>query len=367
MTVALVITARPSYARVRTLIPKLRERGIDVRVVVAGSALLYRYGSVVDLIERDCGPVERAYTVLEGETLETTARTTGLTAYDISAILRRLQPDAVIVHADRHEVLGAAIAARYLELPLIHLQGGEQTGSVDDRVRDAITQLADHHLVSTEAAHERVWRMRRQMAIVTGCPSIDVALAAQDGPGVTLEELGGSGAAIDLARPFLVVLQHPTSDHSDAAFGEMSLTLLAVHESGYPAVVFWPGNDAGADGGSKAIRLAEKYWGIRTVRNVPPERFPKLLTQAACLVGNSSAGIRECSALGVPVVNIGARQQHRERGPNVVDVTHEAAHIQRAIAEQVEHGPFPRVDLYGDGHGGERMAEAIKEILCQLN
>ena len=358
MTVALVITARPSYSRVRTLIPALRERGVTVQVIVAGSALLYRYGSVVDLITQDCGPVERAYTVVEGETHETTAKSTGLVTMDVAAILRRLKPDAVIVHADRHEVLGAAIAARYLELPLIHLQGGEQTGSIDDRVRDAITQLADLHLVSTVTAQHRVRTMREQRAIVTGCPSIDVALEGRQGPPVTFEELGGAGATLDLSQPFLVVLQHPTSDHAGQAFDEMAGTLLAVRETGYQAIVFWPGNEAGTDGASKAIRLAARTWPIRTVRNLPPERFIRLLTHAACLVGSSSAGIRECSALGVPAVNIGTRQAGRERAQNVIDCE-DYTDADDAIRWQVRHGAYPPSMLYGDGTGGVRMAEAI--------
>lgn len=358
---AIVVSARPSYARVRTLIQALQAQA-DVTVVVVGSALLERYGSVVDVIRRDCGPVETCWTVVEGETLETTARSTALTLLDVAAVLRRVRPDAVIVHADRHEVLGAAMAARYLELPLIHLQGGEQTGSIDDRVRDAITQLADCHLVSTETAAARVWAMRGHRAVVTGCPSIDVAVAATDGPPVTLEELGGDGADVDLSQPFLVVLQHPVSDHAEDAFIEMGITLMGCELSGLPMVVFWPGNEAGMAGASKAIRMWKPLLPMRTVRNLPPERFLKLLTQAACLVGNSSAGLRECSALGVPVVNIGDRQVRRERAANVVDCATVVHEITEAIRTQ-SGGRYAPSTLYGDGHGGEKMAAAIMEFV----
>ena len=360
MTVALIISARPSYSRVRSLVPALVAHGLTVKVIVVGSALLERYGAVVGLIERECGPVEKCWTVVEGETLETTARSTALAMLDVATVLRRLQPDAVIVHADRHEVLGAAAAARCLELPLVHLQGGEQTGSVDDRVRDAITQMADLHLVSTDGAKARIRAMRGHEAVVTGCPSIDVAVEAlRATQPLTMEDVGGTGASFELSGRFLVVLQHPTSDHSTLAYLEMSHTLQACEAIGLPVIVFWPGNEAGMSLSAKAIRVYRDRLPMRTVRNLPPVRFLRLLRQAQCLVGNSSVGIRECAFLGVPVVNIGDRQRNRERGPNVVDAPWNTFQVMRAIDAQMHHGTFPPSDLYGDGHGGARMADAI--------
>lgn len=370
VTVALVVTARPSYARVKTLILALQQR-CRVRLVLGGSALLERYGAVVDLIEAECGPAAwKCWSVVEGETLETAARSTGLLLTDFAAAFRSLQPDAVIVHGDRYEVLGAAAAARILELPLIHLQGGEQTGSVDDRIRDAVTQLADCHLVSTYAARQRVADARNfergQFFHAvnihwTGCPSIDVARGVAEAPLVDPDEIGGAGASCDLSSPFLVVLQHPTTDRYGTAFDDMALTLASCAHLGLPTIVFWPGNEAGMAAASKAIRLRQDM--VHTVRNLPPERFLSLLTQSACLVGNSSVGIRECSYLGVPVVNVGDRQRHRERAENVVDVQPDPWAIADAIQSQMAHGPYPSSSLYGDGRGGERMAEAVMVFL----
>jgi UDP-hydrolysing UDP-N-acetyl-D-glucosamine 2-epimerase len=364
-SLAVVVTARPSYARLRSLILAL-QASINVRLVVAGSALLERYGAVVDLIEADCGPVAwKAYTGVEGETLETSGRSTGLLMADCATAFRALQPDAVLVHADRHEVLGAAAAARMLELPLIHTQGGERTGSVDDRIRDAITQLADYHLVSTPAAKARIRQMRGHDAIVTGCPSLDVARSAATLPAVDVTRLPGDGRALKASEPFLVVLQHPTTDHAAAAHDEMATTLEAVAQVGIPAVVLWPGDEAGMAGASKAIR--ERRRNFRTMRNLPPETFLRLLTQSVGIVGNSSVGIRECSYLGVPAVNIGDRQANRERAGNVVDVpVWDVGAIQQAIEAHLWHGPALPSQLYGDGRSGPRMAAAVRQILGGL-
>jgi UDP-N-acetylglucosamine 2-epimerase len=119
----------------------------------------------------------------------------------------------------------------------------------------------------------------------------------------------------------------------------------------------WPGQDAGAGIASKALRAWQGR--VHTVRSLPPSRFLRLLTQAACLIGNSSAGIREASYLGVPVVNIGTRQHGRERGPNVIDVPHDAVKIANALSWQIAHGPYPSSSLYGKGNAGQRIAEVL--------
>lgn len=365
--ICVVVTARPSYARVRSLLLALQTQpGVELQIVVCASALLSRYGSVVDVLEADGLPVtERVYSVVEGETLETTARSTGLLLLDLAATFRRLEPDLVVVNADRHEVLAAAQAARYQEIPLAHLQGGEQTGSIDDRVRDAITQLADYHMVSTARAATRVLTMRAAEpgggVYLTGCPSIDACVDIGRDPDVTAWELGGAGAGIDLSDPFICLLLHPTTEGHARAYDQTSAALRACEGLDMGIVAFWPGNEAGMDGASKALR--EYQDRIHTVRNLPPRRFLKLLTQSACLVGNSSVGIRECSYLGVPVVNVGTRQQGRERGPNVVDVPeYGVLTLRNAIERQVRAGFYPRSELYGDGQAGARMAEVLAHV-----
>ena len=357
MRVAVIITARPSYAKAKTVIAALLGRGVGVQMLVCASALLERYGKVVDVIRKDYPDVfvTECWTTIEGANLVTGARETGALLAELAGHMARGSYDWAVVVADRHEVLGAAQAVAYQHIPLVHLQGGERTGSIDDKVRDSITQLADLHCVCTPRAAMRVYGLTgSDQIVVTGCPSIDLAKQAQDEPPVTGQELGGAGAPIDLNQPFVVVLQHPVTSEADHAAAQMATTLDGLGD--LPAVVLWPGEDAGADAISKVIRTRPN---LHTVRNLPPPRFLRLLTQCACLAGNSSAGIRECSYLGVPAVNIGTRQQGRERGPNVVDVPHEAERIWDAVTDQVQHGPYRSSSLYGTGDAGERIAEVI--------
>lgn len=369
MRVAVILTARPSYAKLKTVVAALVARQVDVQMICCASALLERYGKVVDIVRQDFPQlaVTECYSTYEGANLITSAKETGALLTELCAVLARFRPDAVLICADRHEVLAVAQAATYLHLPLVHLQGGERSGSIDDRIRDSITQLADWHCVSTEKAKYRVYALTGDWdrIVNTGCPSIDLAKQALSDPPVTLEELGGSGPRLDLASPFVIVLQHSVTDEAEQAGAQMLATLEAVGEISLPRIIFWPGEDAGQEAVAKAIRVWKDQrpdLAIHTVRNLPPARFLKLLTQCACLVGNSSVGIREGSYLGVPVVNIGTRQAGRERGPNVIESSHDEGCIIPSIEQQIAYGPYPSSPLYGRGDAGERIAE----VLCGL-
>lgn len=362
MRVAVVVSARPSWAKLATVCDAVVARGLDLQVVCCASALLERYGRVASVIAQKFAVAEEVYSVYEGETLETSAKETGALCSALASCFQRLKPDVVIVCADRHEVLAIAQAAAYLHITLCHLQGGEASGSIDSKVRHSITQLADIHCVSTQRAAMRVYGLTGSDHIHhTGCPSMDLAKQAVSDPAVTSDELGGAGAPIDLTQPFVIVLQHPVTSEAASAGEQMEATLSAL---GYirgtrhvQVLALWPGEDAGASAISKVLRRMS--W-LHTVRNLPPQRFLRLLTQSACLIGNSSAGIREASYLGVPVVNLGSRQQGRERGPNVIDVHQwSELQIQAAMERQLDHGPYPKSSLYGKGDAGERIANVL--------
>jgi UDP-hydrolysing UDP-N-acetyl-D-glucosamine 2-epimerase len=370
--ICVVITARPSYSRIRSALEALRDReDIELQVVAAASALLDRYGSVVDEIERDGFEIaSRVYMVLEGEQPSTMAKTTGIGLIELATALDNLQPDFVVTIADRHETLATAVAAAYMNIPLVHIQGGEITGSIDEKVRHAITKLADYHLVSTAQAGERVVRMGEEpdTVVVTGCPSIDIAAGVLDHPALDFDPMakyGGVGAKLDLSGRYLVVLQHPVTTEHDLARRHVQETLHAVAESGIPTLWFWPNADAGSDGTSRGIRAFRETHNpdnVHFFKNMAPTDFLRVVRRAGCLVGNSSAGIREGSFLGVPVVNIGGRQAGRDRGANVLDVGYDRQAITDAIQKQVAHGRYPSDSLYGDGAAGPRIAGALARI-----
>jgi UDP-hydrolysing UDP-N-acetyl-D-glucosamine 2-epimerase len=368
-TVAAVITARPSYARVKTALRAIvRHPDLELRLVVAASALLDRYGNTVRYIEQDGFEVAaRVYMILEGENPVTSAKSTGMGLVELATVFDTLRPDVVLTVADRFETIATAVAASYMNIPLAHVQGGEVTGSIDEKVRHAVTKLADLHFVSTALAGERVRRMGEAPGNVhvTGCPSIDLAAAILEDPKLDFDPLdryGGVGSDLDLSDGYVVVMQHPVTTEHEQARRHVTETLLAVQETGMPALWFWPNVDAGSDGTSKGIRAFREQGPdakIHFFKNMAPEDFLRLIHNSRCLVGNSSVGIREASYLGVPTVNIGTRQSGRERGPNVLDTGYSRGEIAKAIARQLENGRYPSDRLYGDGRAGERIAELL--------
>lgn len=367
--ICVVVTARPSYSRIRTALYAIRDHaGLELQLVVAASALLDRYGNAIQAIERDGFEVaQRVYMVLEGENLVTSAKSTGIGLSELATVFDNLKPDAVVTVADRYETLATAVAAAYMNIPVVHVQGGEVTGSVDEKVRHAVTKLANLHLVSTPLARDRVVRLGEpeDTVVVTGCPSIDIAADVAARPELDFdpfEKYGGVGPRADLSGGYLVVMQHPVTTEYEEARAQVDETLYAVKDFELPVLWFWPNVDAGSDGTSKGIRVfreKERTTGLHLFRNMYPEDFLRLLVHSTAIIGNSSVAIRECSFLGVPSVNVGSRQQGRERGANVIDVGHDRNEIAAAIRRQIDHGRHGCDRLYGDGSAGSRIAECL--------
>jgi len=370
--IAAVVTNRASYARVRSLLVALRDRqNVELQLILAGSLLLEKYGQAADVVEHDGFEIAaRVYMVLEGENPTTMAKTTGVGIIELATLFDNLRPDVVITVADRYETIATAVTAAYLNIPVAHVQGGEVSGSIDERVRHAVTKLADIHFVSNAPSAARVIRMGEhpERVFITGCPSIDLAAdVKRSWTKVDFDVFAkGVGATFNVADGYLLVMQHPVTTEYSHARMQIEETLHAVGDLDLPAFWFWPNVDAGSDIISKGIRAFREQRQankIHFLKNLPPVDFLKLLIGSSCMVGNSSAAIRECSYLGVPAVNIGTRQQGRDRAGNVRDVSYDRAQIARAIQEQVAHGPYPSSAIYGDGEAGLRIATLLEEMV----
>ncbi|GHC59929.1 UDP-N-acetylglucosamine 2-epimerase [Ulvibacter litoralis] len=370
--ICVVITARPSYSRVKTALQAIKDHpDLELQLVVAGSALLDRYGNAVNFIEKDGFTInEKVFMVLEGENKTAMAKTTGLGVMELANVFYNLEPDAVLTIADRFETIATSIAAAYQNIPLVHLQGGEVTGNIDEKVRHANTKLADIHFVTSEDAKNRVVKMGEDEAYVynTGCPSIDIAAEVLKAPALDfdpIEKYGGVGGKLSSTEGYIVVMQHPVTTEYSEAKQDVLKTLKVVDDLGIPAYWFWPNVDSGADGTSNGIRSYRENNNPKNIhffKNMEPFDFLKLLVNSKCLVGNSSVGIRECSFLGVPVVNIGTRQNRRLRGENIIDVLYEEDAIKAAIESQLEHPKNTKSTIYGNGNSGKKIANILATI-----
>ena len=370
--ICVVVTARPSYARIKTALEAIRAHpDLELQLVVAASAVLDRYGDALKYIRADGFDVRATvYMVLEGENLVTSAKSTGLGMIELATVFDNLKPDMVVTIADRYETLATAAAASYMNIPLVHMQGGEVTGSIDEKVRHSVTKLADYHFTCTEIASERVRKMGENPdhVHVTGCPSIDIAARVKQSPELDFnpfQKYGGVGAPVDIAPGYVVVLQHPVTTEYESSRQHIEETLYGVKAVNLPTLWFWPNVDAGSDGTSKGIRAFREKENPRNwhfFKNMEASDFLKLLCNSKAIVGNSSVAIRECSFLGVPAVNIGTRQEGRERGANVLDVGYDREEIQDALEEHIRKGRRQMSNLYGDGNAGTRIADLLARL-----
>ena len=370
--ICVVVTARPSYSRIKTALEAIRNNPkLELQLVVAASALLDRYGNATKTIENDGFEISaRVFNVLEGENLTAAAKTTGIGILELSTVFDNLNPDIVVTVADRFETMATAISAAYMNIPLAHIQGGEVTGNIDEKVRHSITKLADYHFVASDEAYHRVLQLGEMPENVfnTGCPSIDLANQVLSQPALDFDPIkkyGGVGENPDYSSGYWVVMQHPVTTEVDNSRSHIEETLYAMHALDEPVFWFWPNVDAGSDGTSTGIRAFRENHELdkfHFFKNMDPTDFLKLLVNSKGLIGNSSVGIRECAFLGVPVVNIGSRQNKRERGFNVHDAGYERVQILESI-RKIKASPKPQSsEVYGGGDAGVKIAAHLAEV-----
>jgi UDP-hydrolysing UDP-N-acetyl-D-glucosamine 2-epimerase len=369
--ICVVVASRANYGRIKSALVAIRNHpDLELQLVVGASALLSRYGSAVNVIRADgFEPVANVYFVVEGENPTTMAKSTGLGIVELTSVFENLRPHFVLTVADRHETLSTAVAATYMNIPLAHTQGGEVTGSIDESVRHAITKLAHIHFPATQEARERLIRMGEdpEMVFWTGCPAMD--LVVQTDPRMTedlFRKYRGVGPEFDLGGGFLLVIQHPVTTEYGCGREQVRETLEAIRELNKPTVWLWPNVDAGSDEVSAEIRRFREQNPccpyLHFFKNFSPEDYVKVLANCRCIVGNSSSGIREGALLGTPCVNVGSRQQGRERGCNVIDVGYNRREILNAIRRQLDHGRYQPDYRFGDGHAGERIAQYLATV-----
>lgn len=372
--VAVVVASRANYGRVRSVLKAIEAHpGLSLQLLLGGSALLARYGNVLEAVEEDgFKPLRSLHYVVEGENLITQAKSTGMGILELSTAFEDLKPDIVITVADRFETMATAIAASYMNINLAHIQGGEITGNIDESVRHAVTKLAHIHFPATALSRDRILKLGEEPWRVhqTGCPSIDLLCQQDLGIGDVFSRYGGVGSGVDPDKPFILVSQHPVTTSYGEAGKQMLETLTALAQLPIQKVLFWPNMDAGSDDASKQVRMFREQGradGFHFYRGMAPRDYNRLLANAVCAVGNSSSFLREGAFLGLPTVLIGDRQMGREMAANVVQVDYDCDRIKKAVEAQIVHGRYDSDTRYGDGHAGEKMAAVLADIRLDIN
>lgn len=334
---------------------------LQLQLAVTGMHLSPAYGMTVRDIEALGLPiVARIPSNVADRTPAAMAQGIGEAIIGLTGALQQAQPDLVMLIGDRGEMLAGAIAALHLGVPIVHLHGGERSGTVDEPVRHAITKLSHWHYVATEASRERVIRLgeRPEHVWITGAPSLDDLAAAAARPRAdVMRELG----LPDAAR-YVLVLFHPVVQEMDDAYQQTLALAQALGDAvaDPDTQILWlaPNADAGS---AQILQALERVAADRVHRitHLPRPRYIAALRHALALVGNSSSGIIEAASFGTPVVNVGNRQRARERNGNTIDCPAQRGAIAAAITRSLAHGPYVPGNRYGDGHSGARITDLL--------
>lgn len=370
--ICVAINNRANYARIKSLLVEIKNnKKFELQILLGASAILSRFGELDNILKKDgFKKFEKIYSIVEGENLTTMAKSTGLSIIETSTFFENYRPDAVIVIADRFENLSVAISASYLNIPLIHIQGGEVTGSIDEKVRHSITKLSDIHFVSTKRSKSFLSKMgeNRKRVFLTGCPSIDIAAKAKSKlPRNFFKINKGVGNFPKHKEKYIVVMHHPETTKFSETYNQILQTINAIIKLKDIKIVWlWPNIDAGSDIISKQLRILRENKLISNIsffKNFTPENYIKLICNCECLVGNSSSGIREGSFLSIPVVNVGSRQKNREQGFNVINVGYNKNKIYNAILKQRNSKKIRKSNVYGDGFASKKIVKILSKIL----
>ncbi len=367
--VCVVLVDRANYGRLKPVIRAIDAHpDLTLQVLCSGTMVLERFDYPVRVLHEDGFRVDgEIFMELEGSNPTTMAKSLGFGVVEFASGFQRIKPDVVLLIGDRYEALAAAIAAAYMNLCIFHIQGGEVSGSIDESARHAISKFSQFHVPSTKRSADYLVRMgeRPDTIVTTGCPSSDIARTLNLELGPEVVNSSGAGAWIDVNQPFLLVVFHPTTTEYGGERVQMTELLQALQRLETPTLLLWPNIDAGADHISKAIRVfrneTKADW-LRTITNLSPEDYLRVLAKTSCAIGNSSSFVRDAGYFGTPVVLIGGRQEGRETDVHVTRAEPQENTIASAIAAQLEHGRYAPSQLYGDGFVSERIADALAAL-----
>ena len=344
---------RADFGKLKPLILAARDvPDVECSIFVTGMHMLARYGLTVKEVER-LGPDFELYRHInqgEGEPLEMVLANT---VQGLSRYLQEYRPDLLVVHGDRVEALAGAIAGALRNVLVVHVEGGELSGTIDGVVRHAVTKLAHVHLVANEAAATRLMQLGEpeETVHVIGSPDIDVLLSDQL---PSLDEVRAH-YEIDFDQYGIVVF-HPVTFEVERMEDYARWLVDALLARSEQFVVIYPNNDPGSDAILREYDRLGRSSQFRLFPSLRFEYFVSLLQGARLLVGNSSAGVREAPIFGVPTVDVGSRQRDRFWHESIVKVGHEPQEIAAGIEWALAAGRFPPSTHFGTGHAGERFA-----------
>jgi len=357
---------RADYGLMKSVLKEIKKQPkLELEIVATGMHLMEEFGMTITEIKKDGFKIHEIDATYENDNKESMVNFIGKFVQLLTKEVKEIKPDIILLLGDRGEMLAGAIVGAYLTIPVAHLHGGEVTSTVDEFARHAITKLAHIHFPATKESANRIIMMGEDPSnvFVVGAPGLDTILNEKLIEPTELSEKYN----LDLSKPILLVVQHPVTTEVDDAPEQIRETLEAIIDLKHQTILIYPNADAGGRRMIEVFKKYKKYSFIKTFKNIPHKEYLSLMKIASVLIGNSSSGIIEAPSFGLPVVNIGSRQEGRQRAENVIDVGYDKEKIISAIKEALHDKDFKEKvkkckNPYGDGKAGVRIADILSKI-----
>ncbi len=366
--ISVLTGTRAEYSLLKPVMEEIEKHPqLRLQVIVTGMHLSEEFGHTVDEIKNDGLEIEKKIKMIpEDDSSHSMAKSIGEGITRISDTFNEIKPDILIVLGDRTEALAGTIAAAYVNIAVGHIHGGDKSkAGLDESARHAITKFAHIHFPATQKSAERISKLGEEEWRINevGAPGLDTALNMN----LLSKEDIKNKFDIDLGKPLLIVVQHPVSTQPEKADVQIEETLKAIKNLEHQTIIIYPNADSGGRKIIDKIKQYEKFSFIRTYENLSHKDYLSLLKYADVLVGNSSSGIIESPSFNLPVVNIGIRQDGRERSKNIIDVDHDKKKIKKSIEKSLFDDKFKKKvekcdNPYGDGKASKRIVRILEDI-----
>lgn len=365
--ISVPICNRTNYSKLKPILCGLK-KDIDIDIVVSSDMAIYKWANAIpDIISDGMNIDHRIDCLLCNDTLESMTKTVGMSLIEHASYFAKNDTKAILVVGDRFDILPSVLSAKMMNIPILHVQGGERSGSIDDTVRDIISICAERHYVSTQNAYDHVYRIAKNKNVFyVGCPSVEFINGISVGDYLDVSKMKKkykNSFCIAPNENYILVAVHPNTDNKNDI--DMDILLSAVISFGMKTVVLWPNIDAYNSNIMDGVRDYEK--NIIRVRHMPLDDFVHIMAHASCMVGNSSAGIREAASFGVPVVNVGNRQNERERNKNTIDASKDYYSIRGAIEKSISIGRYPKENIYYKENCVNSICSDIVDFMSKLS
>jgi GDP/UDP-N,N'-diacetylbacillosamine 2-epimerase (hydrolysing) len=353
---------RADYGLMRYVLKKLAHSPeFDLSLCVTGMHLSSLYGNTVQDIEADGFQIcARIPVDVDKTTHESMALSIGHEILGMTEVFAREKPDMILLLGDRGESLAAALVAVHLNIPIVHLHGGERSGTVDEMVRHAISKLAHYHFVATQASRKRLIQMgeREDCIFVVGAPGLEEIIEQPRGTKASFYEQ----FAFDPEKKTALCLYHPVVQEYHTIQAQFLELMRAALDLDLQLICLEPNADAGGALIREALLDYTLNPQVRIFKHLPRDTFIHCLAQVDVMLGNSSSGIIEAASFDLPVVNVGMRQQLRERSANVIDVSADYDSVLSGLKQALAIQQPSYENCYGDGKSSERCYHLLKTI-----